>query len=111
MKQDHPFPLSFSIGNPWKFSQYGLPFRCSIPLAQGLVRDPAAELALLDEEGRDCAAQWRVLSTWPGGSARFALLDYAEPETAPRTTRRYTLQFRGDRSGTGLPTPVPPPCP
>jgi hypothetical protein len=111
MKQDHPFPLSFSIGNPWKFPQYGLPFRCSIPLAQGLVRDPAAELALLDEEGRDCAAQWRVLSSWPGGSVRFALLDYAEPETAPRTTRRYTLQFRGDRSGTGLPTPVPPPCP
>lgn len=95
MSDPTPFPISFSLANPWKFPRHGLPLRCSIPLAQGRIREPGRELALLDEQGRDCGAQWRVLSRWPDGSARFALLDFAEPETPPRTTRRYALAERG----------------
>ena len=89
--------LSFSLGNPWKFPLHGLPLRCSIPLPEGAVRDPAKELALLDERGRDCAAQWRVLSTWNDGSARFALMDYAEAKLPPRATRKFTLQRRAGK--------------
>ena len=88
--------IPFSLGNPWKFPLYGLPLRCSIPLPEGMVFDPVKELALVDEEGKDCAAQWRVLSTWNDGSARFALMDYAEAVLPPRASKRYTLQPRGE---------------
>lgn len=88
--------IPFRLGNPWKFPLYGLPLRCSIPLPEGAVFDPARELALVDEEGTDCAAQWRVLSTWNDGSARFALMDYAEAVLAPRSERRFTLRPRGE---------------
>lgn len=86
--------IPFSLGNPWGFPLYGLPLRCSVPLPQGEVTDPAGELALVDESGVDCAAQWRVLSTWDDGSIRFALLDYAEAVLPPRTGKRYTLKPR-----------------
>lgn len=86
--------IPFSLSNPWKFSLQGLPLRCSVPLPEGAVEDPAAELVLKDENGNDCAAQWRVLSTWNDGSARFALMDYAESEMPPVTTRNYTLKKR-----------------
>src|SRR5262249_44735849 len=84
----------FAIANPWSFPRHGLPLRCSVPLPQGLVRDPAADLALLDEAGKGLGAQWRVISTWPDGTARFALLDYAEAVLPPRTTRKYRLVKR-----------------
>ena len=90
-------PIPFSLGNPWKFPVHGLPLRCSVPLPEGFLRDPARELALVDEQGKDCAAQWRVLSTWQDGSARFALMDFAEGEMPPRTTRKYALQRRQGR--------------
>jgi len=92
--------IPFGLGNPWKFPLYGLPLRCSVPLAEGRVRDPARELALVDEQGNDCAAQWRVLSTWNDGSARFALMDYAEAELPPRANRRYELKERGTTEAT-----------
>ncbi len=97
MTENPRFAIPFTLANPWKFPLFGLPLRCSVPLAERLVRDPRRELALTDDAGRDCGAQWRVLSTWPDGSARFALLDYAEPEVPPRTTRRYTLARRAGR--------------
>ena len=90
--------IPFSLANPWKFPLHGLPLRCSVPFPQGELKDPARELALVDETGADCAAQWRVLSTWNDGSVRFALLDYAEAVLPPRTTKRYTLQSRGETS-------------
>jgi len=88
------FSIPFSLSNPWKFPLYGLPLRCSVPLPEGAVRDPAQELVLADDKGKDCAAQWRVLSTWNDGSARFALMDYAEARIPPRTTRTYALKQR-----------------
>ena len=87
-------PMSFPLGNSWKFPLHGLPLRCSVPLPEGAVVDPADELVLLDEEGRDCCAQWRVLSTWNDGSIRFALLDYAAATLPPRSTRRFSLARR-----------------
>ena len=89
--------IPFSLKNPWAFPLHGLPLRCSIPLPQGVVKNPAKELALVDEKGRDCSAQWRVLSTWNDGSARFALMDYAEAEMPPRSAQKYTLQRRGGK--------------
>lgn len=86
--------IPFALTNPWKFAQYGMPLRCSVPLPQGWVRDPMAGLALLDERGRDAGAQWRVLSRWPDGTARFALMDYAAEALPPRTTRSFTLRQR-----------------
>lgn len=97
MSATQDFKISFTLANPWKFPLHGLPLRCSIPLPEGAVNDPARELVLLDEGGADCAAQWRVLSTWNDGSARFALMDYAEAELPARTTRRLTLQTRRAR--------------
>ena len=91
---EQPFSIPFSLGNPWQFPVYGMPLRCSVPLPEGFVTDPARELALVDDAGGDCAAQWRVLSRWQDGSARFALLDFAEGELAPRAGRRYTLRQR-----------------
>ncbi|MAE61215.1 MAG: hypothetical protein CMJ49_07645 [Planctomycetaceae bacterium] len=90
--------IPFSLSNPWAFDLYGLPLRCSLPLGQGELGDPAVDLVLLDEQGRDLGGQWRVLSTWPDGSARFALLDYAEAHVPPRTTCRYTVERRAGRS-------------
>jgi hypothetical protein len=94
--------LPLSLSNPWRFPLRGAPLRCSVPLPQGLVRQPARELVLADEQDRDCRAQWRVLSTWPDGTARFALLDYAADELPPRTTRRLVLRERSRRE-----TPAP----
>jgi len=88
------FAVTFSLGNSASHPRYGVPLRCSVPLPQGAVRDPAGELMLVDEAGEDCAAQWRVLSRWKDGSARFALMDYAEAELPPKTTRSYTLVRR-----------------
>ena len=96
MAQEEEFGIPFSLDNPWKFPLHGLPLRCSIPLPEGAVRDPAKDLALVDENGADCAAQWRVLSTWNDGSARFVLMDYAEPVLPPRTSRPFTLRRRGE---------------
>ncbi|OGV67479.1 MAG: hypothetical protein A2498_02295 [Lentisphaerae bacterium RIFOXYC12_FULL_60_16] len=79
--------VPFKLSNPWKFPLHGVPLRASIPLPEGEVRDPARELRLEDEAGHDCHAQWRILSTWKDGSARFVLMDYAQAELAPRTTR------------------------
>lgn len=92
----------FSLSNPWGFPVDGRPLRCSVPLPQGAVKDPAKELVLCDAEGRDVGVQWRVLSTWKDGSARFALFDYAEPGLAPRETKRYTLT---QRKGNEKPAP------
>ena len=86
--------VPFSLSNPWKFPVHGLPLRCSLPLPQGFVHDPGKELAFLDEDGKDVGAQWRILSKWPDGSARFALMDYAERSLAPRATRKFTLKTR-----------------
>ena len=69
--------VPFRLSNPWEFPRFGVPLRASIPLPAGAVGDPAAEMALVDEQGRDVGAQWKVLSTWQDGSARFALMDYA----------------------------------
>jgi len=91
---DTSFAIPFSLGNPWKFPVTGMPLRCSVPLPPQFVTDPACDLVLVDEAGGDCAAQWRVLSRWPDGSARFALMDFAEGDIAPRARRRYTLQQR-----------------
>lgn len=88
------FPIPFSLKNPWKFPLHGLPLRCSIPFPEGTLRDPAAELILLNEDGRDCEAQWRVLSSWDDGSVRFALLNYAEATIPPRETRTYEVRAR-----------------
>jgi hypothetical protein len=90
--------IPFSLDNPWAFSLHGVPLRCSVPLPEGAVKDPARELVLLDEKAKDCGAQWRVLSTWDDGSARFALMDYAEAELAPRSARAYTLKRRQPRT-------------
>lgn len=90
--------IAFSLNNPWGFPLHGLPLRCSVPLAKGLVRNPARELALMDEKGRDCGAQWRVLSSWDDGSARFALMDYAEALIPPRTRRAYILKKNRNRA-------------
>lgn len=86
--------VPFTLDNPWAFALHGLPLRCSVPFPQGGVREPAQELVLTDEQGRDLAAQWRVLSSWKDGSVRFALMDYAEAVVPPQTTRRYTLGRR-----------------
>ncbi|NQU10968.1 hypothetical protein HQ590_09275, partial [bacterium] len=94
MKATNDFSIPFTLANPWKFPRHGMPLRCSVPLPRGLVRDPARSLALTDEKGKDVGAQWRVLSRWPDGSVRFALMDYAATVLPPRTTRRYTLQPR-----------------
>ena len=98
MSPNDEFAIPFSLGNPWKFPLHGLPLRCSVPLPEGAVRDPAKELVLVDDEGCDCAAQWRVLSTWSDGSARFALMDFAEAELPPRTSRKYSLERRADQA-------------
>ncbi|MDP7395391.1 MAG: hypothetical protein QF541_00900 [Lentisphaeria bacterium] len=101
MTTGNTFKISFSLANPWKFPLYGLPLRCSVPLPEGAVQDPAGELVLIDDrDGTDCAAQWRVLSTWNDGSARFALMDYAEAEMPPRTTRTYSLVERREAPDT-----------
>lgn len=86
--------ISFNLSNPWAFPAYGVPLRCSVPLPQGAVTDPARELVLSGSDGADCGAQWRVLSRWQDGSARFALMDYAEKTIAPRGKHGYTLTAR-----------------
>ncbi len=86
--------IPLHLNNPWRFPLHGLPLRCSVPFARGRVSEPASELVLTDEDGRDCGAQWRVLSTWDDGSVRFALMDYAEPLIPPRTRRSYTIRER-----------------
>lgn len=91
---DFALNAPFAIGNPWKFPLHGKPLRASIPLPRGAVRNPARELCLVDEKGRDVGAQWRVLSKWNDGSARFALMDYAEATLPPRTTRKFILKER-----------------
>ena len=103
MKLDLPFQLN----NPWKFPLHGLPLRVSIPLPQGVVRDPR-ELCLVDEKGRDVGAQWQVLTTWKDGSARFALMNYAEPHLPPRTRRCYQLKRQTSRRATNPVWPVNP---
>ena len=100
MNEPLRFEIPFSLNNPWKFPMHGIPLRCSVPLPQGFVRDPRQELALVDERGADCAAQWRVLSKWKDGSARFALMDYAEGEITPRTNRSYKLRRRDGKLAT-----------
>ncbi len=94
---DSVIDIPFHIENPWAFPEQGLPLRCSVPFPRGRIQDPAAELVLLDGEGADLAAQWRVLSNWQDGSARFALMDYAEADVPPKTICRYRLQARGAR--------------
>lgn len=89
--------IPFSLNNPWAFPLYGLPLRCSVPLARGRVRHPDRQLVLVDEEDRDCGAQWRVLSRWDDGSVRFGLMDYAESCLLPRTRRAYRLRIRRKR--------------
>jgi hypothetical protein len=89
-------PIPFSLSNSWSFPLHGVPLRASVPFPRGHVRDPAKELALLDEKGHDVGAQWRTLSTWGDGSARFALMDYAEPHVAPRTTKSLKLSSRAE---------------
>lgn len=96
MKPDIEIP--FALNNPWGFPLHGLPLRCSVPLARGRVRNPGRDLVLADEQGRDCGAQWRVLSSWDDGSARFALLDYAEKHIPPRTRRQYLLKTRPEKT-------------
>jgi len=86
--------IPFRLENEAAFPRYGLPLRCSVPLPEGAVRDPAAELMLADADGNDCAAQWRVLSRWKDGSARFALMDYAEAVLSPKTKLAYALKNR-----------------
>lgn len=90
------FKIPFVLKNPWRFALHGVPLRCSVPLPKGLVREPHSELALIDEHGNDCAAQWRVLSTWRDGTVRFALVDYAEADLPPQSAYQYVLQSRGN---------------
>lgn len=99
-----PLPLPFSLKNPWGFPRYGMPLRCSIPFAKGLIHDPESELALVDDDQGDCVAQWDVLSRWPDNSVRVALMNYAEAEIPARTTKNYSLQVRDASS-----SPAPPP--
>src|SRR5438105_2635611 len=84
----------FTLANPWAFPRYGMPLRCSVPIPKGQVKDPTSDLVLLDEERVDAGAQWQVLSTWPDGSTRHALMNYAEPVIQPRQTRSYRLVSR-----------------
>ena len=68
------------------------------------MRDPAAELALLNGSGQDVRAQWGVLSTWKDGSARFALMDYAAGHLPPRTSVALKLT---KRDGAKAPSQAP----
>lgn len=86
--------VGFSVSNPWPFDRFGLPLRVSVPLAEGSVMEPGRELMLVDEAGRDVGAQWRVLSKWKDGSARFALMDYAEGKVEARKTSKLKLMRR-----------------
>jgi hypothetical protein len=83
-------PLNFS--NPWGFAKCGVPLRVSIPFPAGAVRDPARDLQILEGED-EIAGQWRTLSAWPDGSARFVLLDLAS-DLEPRARRALSLQMR-----------------
>ncbi|MCC7193689.1 MAG: hypothetical protein IT444_13015 [Phycisphaeraceae bacterium] len=91
---DVKLDIPFSLSNPWEFPIHGMPLRVSVPLPRGAVRDPAKELVLLDQEGRDVQAQWRVLSKWKDGSACFALMDYSAATIAPRTQLNFKLARR-----------------
>ena len=104
---DPALNVSFQLGNPWEFPLRGIPLRCSVPLPQGSVRDPSSDLVLLDEKGLDLGAQWRVLSRWKDGTARFALMDYSEAVIPPRTNRAYHLKRReGSSSKSAKPSAV-----
>lgn len=51
------------------------PVSVGVPFARGLCADPAA-LGLRAGTGHWIPAQWEVLSRWPDGSVRWALLDF-----------------------------------
>src|SRR5262245_45499622 len=53
----------------------GEPVTCGIPWPRGALAD-ASGLRLCDAAGRLIPLQARVLNRWPGGSARWVLLDW-----------------------------------
>jgi len=64
------------------------PISVGVPFPSGLVKDATA-LSVLDGK-TPAAAQARVLSRWPDGSVRWALLDW-QMDLQPRQTRRWRV--------------------
>jgi len=64
------------------------PVTAGVPFAQGSMPDVAA--LHLSEDGRPLPVQARVLSRWPDGSARWALLDW-QVDLAPGQRRHFTV--------------------
>src|SRR4051794_27191713 len=59
------------------------PVTVGVPWPRGVLRD-AATLSLRDRQGRAIPLQTRALDRWPGGSARWVLLDWrAEAGAGP----------------------------
>jgi len=81
----------------------GHPVTSGIPFGRGRVADVGALDVVDADSGARLVSQWRVLSRWPDGSLRWALLDARTPLPAHATR---TLAIRLDRSA---PDPAPDP--
>ncbi len=88
----------------------GMPLTCGVPLPRGRLLQPVA--GRLQAGGAAAAAQCRVHSRWPDGSARWVLVDAAVPAPIPPAGRiagtlhlgpdAGTASGAGERTGGGL---------
>jgi len=88
--------LTLDVKEPSGLVRSHWPVSAGVPFPPAAVPE-ASHLSLADEQGRPAALQARVLSRWPDGSVRWALLDWQVDLTAQQQ-RRFRL-------GSGGPAP------
>ncbi|MHB9105585.1 MAG: RIFT barrel domain-containing protein [Armatimonadota bacterium] len=77
-----------------------VPFTYGVPIPEGAAKS-VAEIALLDAQGRPAPVAVQAMATWPDGSVRWALLDFAG-DFAPNEQADWELVI-----GEGITPPAP----
>jgi hypothetical protein len=81
--------LTIQVTEPSGVSRTRWPLSSGVPFPAGMVRDPAQ--VRVSEGTTPIAAQLRLLSRWPDGSVRWALLDW-QADLEANATRRFSVQ-------------------
>jgi hypothetical protein len=84
-----PSALTVTVREPLGLSRTSWPVSTGVPFPAGSVTD-ASQLVVYDDTDAPRPVQSRVLSQWPDGSVRWALLDWAA-DLAPRQERQYRV--------------------
>jgi hypothetical protein len=81
--------ISLTVNEPAGVACVQAPVTSGVPLAAGVLRDPAAA-RLRAAGGREIPLQTAPLARWPDGSVKWLLLDF-QTDLAPRESRAFSL--------------------